>query len=66
LGDSVQQVLISETGTSAIAYEAPSLVEIGAVHEITLGRGQRCFWGKKWGGSDGLEFMGIAVPVSSC
>lgn len=51
---------------SASAYEPPVLHEIGSVYELTLARGPRCFWGKKWGGSDGLEFMGITVPVSSC
>lgn len=52
--------------TSGHEYEPPSLVELGAVHDVTLGLRGRCYWGKKWGGSDGLEFMGMSVPVSSC
>jgi hypothetical protein len=44
-------------------YEPPKLFEIGGVYELTL---SGCFLDKKWGGSDGLHFMGIAVPVSSC
>jgi hypothetical protein len=44
-------------------YEAPKLVEIGGVYELTL-RG--CFMDKKWGGSDGLSFGPITIPVSSC
>ena len=47
-------------------YEPPALVEIGSVHDLTLAGRDRCFWGKKWGGTDGLEFMGINIPVSSC
>jgi hypothetical protein len=43
-------------------YEAPRLVEIGGVYELTLG----CFMDKKWGGSDGLKFGPITIPVSSC
>jgi hypothetical protein len=45
------------------SYEPPKLHEIGGVYELTL---SGCFLDKKWGGSDGLHFMGIAVPVSSC
>jgi hypothetical protein len=57
----------SPTLTAPDAYKSPTLVEIGSVHELTLNpRPSRCFWGKKWGGTDGLEFMGITVPVSSC
>jgi hypothetical protein len=53
----------SGAAVPALTYDAPALVEIGPVHEITLGG---CFWDKKWGGTDGLEFMGMNVPVSSC
>jgi hypothetical protein len=57
----------SPTKTSIVrAYEPPTLVDLGAVHDVTLGLRGRCFWGKKWGGTDGLEFMGMSVPVSSC
>jgi hypothetical protein len=48
------------------SYEPPVLHEIGPVYDLTLTGGSRCWWGKKWGGTDGLEFMGITVPVSSC
>jgi hypothetical protein len=44
-------------------YEPPALVEIGSVYDLTL---NGCFLDKKWGGSDGLQFMGINIPVSSC
>ena len=44
-------------------YESPKLFEIGGVYELTL---SGCFHDKKWGGSDGLQFMGINIPVSSC
>jgi hypothetical protein len=44
-------------------YEPPKLFEIGGVYELTL---SGCFLDKKWGGSDGLHFMGMPVPVSSC
>jgi hypothetical protein len=44
-------------------YEAPRLVEIGGVYELTL---NGCFFDKKWGGSDGLKFGPITIPVSSC
>lgn len=47
-------------------YEAPRLTEIGSVHSLTLNHNDRCFWGKKWGGVDGIEFMNITIPVSSC
>lgn len=45
------------------AYEAPSLVVLGTVHELTL---WGCFWDKKLGGTDGFTWMGIAVPISNC
>jgi hypothetical protein len=44
-------------------YEAPKLIEIGGVYELTL---NGCFMDKKWGGSDGLKFGPITIPVSSC
>lgn len=53
-----------ETAGSA-EYEPPQLRELGLVCDLTL-TGGRCWWGKKWGGTDGLEFMGINIPVSSC
>ena len=53
----------AQFGTENEAYEAPRLVEIGGVHELTL---NGCFFDKKWGGSDGMSFGPIAIPVSSC
>ena len=47
-------------------YEPPALTVLGAVHELTLHGGDKCLWGKQWGGSDGLQWMGINIPVSSC
>jgi hypothetical protein len=47
---------------TAETYEAPSLVVLGSVHELTL----HCFWDKKLGGTDGFTFMGINVPISNC
>lgn len=44
-------------------YAPPALTIIGSVHTLTL---NGCWWGKKWGGVDGLEFMNIQIPVSSC
>ena len=50
-------------GTENEHYEAPRLVEIGGVYELTL---TGCFFDKKWGGSDGMSFGPINIPVSSC
>ena len=47
------------------AYEPPVVTVVGSVHSLTL-TGGRCWWGKKWGGVDGIEFMNISIPVSSC
>jgi hypothetical protein len=44
-------------------YEPPTLTEIGAVYDLTL---SGCFLDKKWGGSDGIKWLGINIPVSSC
>jgi hypothetical protein len=46
-----------------LAYKPPTLVELGAVAELTL---TGCFFGKHLGGSDGFTFMGINVPISNC
>lgn len=55
-------------GVKLAPYVPRALTVVGSVYELTLhhGGGQRCFFGKKWGGSDGLEFMNIQIPVSSC
>jgi hypothetical protein len=53
----------SAPATRSGAYTPPSLTVVGSVHALTL---HRCWWGKKWGGVDGLEFMNIQIPVSSC
>ncbi len=47
----------------ATNYEPPRLIEIGGIYELTL---HGCFMDKKWGGSDGLKFGPITIPVSSC
>jgi hypothetical protein len=65
-GQTTPAAVSAEVSTPPVPYEAPALVEIGSVHELTLSGRGRCFWGKKWGGSDGLEWMGINIPVSSC
>ena len=57
--------IVTSTHPVGTEYEAPEIRTIGTVHELTLNP-QFCLFGKKWGGSDGLEFMGINVPVSSC
>lgn len=44
---------------STAAYEAPALVELGALQEVTLG----C--DKTLGSSDGFTFMGQAVVCRS-
>lgn len=44
-------------------YEPPRLIQIGGVYELTL---DGCFYDKKWGGTDGLSFGPITIPVSSC
>ena len=43
-------------------YEAPKLLEIGGVYELTLKGGCKV---KKGGGADGLKFAG-SISVSSC
>jgi hypothetical protein len=54
----------SSTTTARDSYEAPSLVILGTVHQLTLTGG--CWWDKQLGGSDGFTFMGIAMPISNC
>ena len=44
---------------STAAYEAPALVELGALQEVTLG----C--DKTLGSSDGFTFMGQAIVCRS-
>ncbi len=44
---------------STAAYEAPELVELGALQELTLG----C--DKTFGSSDGFTFMGQSIVCSS-
>jgi hypothetical protein len=54
----------TSSSASPGVYEAPRIVVLGTVHELTLHGG--CFWDKKLGGSDGFTFMGISVPISNC
>jgi hypothetical protein len=44
---------------STVGYEAPALVDLGAIAELTLAD---CV-DKQWGSSDGHTFMGIA-PIT--
>ncbi len=44
---------------STVAYEAPALVELGALQELTL----HC--DKKLGSSDGFTFQGLAIVCNS-
>jgi hypothetical protein len=48
------------------SYEAPRLVELGAVSAETRTGLHGCYWNKQFGGSDGWTFMGISVPISNC
>lgn len=43
------------------AYEAPQIVEIGSVHELTLTGPVP----KEFGGGDGFTFMGIGIHNAS-
>ena len=54
----------SSKTTSSDSYEAPSLVVLGTIHNLTLTRG--CWWDKTLGGTDGFTWMGIPVPISNC
>jgi hypothetical protein len=57
---SEEETLMVNDGTvSTAAYEAPALVEIGALQELTLG----C--DKTYGSSDGFTFMGQAIVCTS-
>jgi hypothetical protein len=40
------------------AYEPPAISVLGSVAELT-----QDIFDKRWGGSDGWQFMGINVPV---
>jgi hypothetical protein len=48
----------------ALEYQAPALIELGAVSELTLTGG--CYFNKQLGGSDGFTWMGIDIPISNC
>jgi hypothetical protein len=55
------------TASAAVAYSPPKLTVVGSVYELTLFGGRdRCFFGKKYGGSDGLHVGPVLLPVSSC
>ena len=46
-------------GVLMVGYEKPTVVRLGALAELTL-----TDWSSKaWGGSDGIVFMGINVPI---
>lgn len=41
-----------------VGYEKPTVTRLGTLAELTL------TWSDKaWGGSDGIVFMGINVPI---
>jgi hypothetical protein len=64
LGYSTYTSLTPQSGDGlGTTYEPPRLIEIGGVYELTL---DGCFMDKKWGGTDGLSFGPITIPVSSC
>ena len=44
-------------------YQRPTVERLGSLAEITL---SGCFQNKALGGSDGVVFMGIDVPISNC
>jgi hypothetical protein len=47
-------------------YDPPRVVVLGPVSTLTLqGRGV-CFHGKREGGSDGMSYMGVQIPIASC
>lgn len=42
-----------------VGYEKPTVTRLGTLAELTL-----THWSDKaWGGTDGLMFMGINVPI---
>ncbi len=40
-----------------VGYEKPTVTRLGSLAELTL------TWDKAWGGSDGIVFMGIDIPI---
>jgi hypothetical protein len=46
-------------------YEPPAVVDLGSFAALTQ-YGSGCLFGKQLGGSDGITFMGIGVPISNC
>ena len=42
-----------------VGYEKPTVTRLGTLAELTLTEGGT----KAWGGSDGIVFMGITVPI---
>jgi hypothetical protein len=61
------QARITTAGAEVPPYLPPTLTVVGSVYDLTLtGGGHRCFFGKKWGGSDGVEYMNQQISISSC
>jgi hypothetical protein len=46
----------SHKGVFMLGYEKPTVERLGSLAELTL-------TDKAWGGSDGIVFMGINVPL---
>ena len=51
--------IVLKEGRSGAKYEPPALVELGTLHELTLG----C--NKDWGGSDGFTFQQTPIVCTS-
>ena len=52
-------VVKQHRGVFMVGYEKPTVVRLGSLAELTL-----TDWSSKaWGGSDGIVFMGINVPI---
>jgi hypothetical protein len=63
----VQTPKVTRDGVEVPRYSPPTMTVVGSVYELTLDGGwDKCFYGKKLGGSDGLHVGPIQIPISSC
>jgi hypothetical protein len=61
---SAKEIVVVATPTeSTVAYEAPALVDLGAIAELTLVN-VGCT-NKDWGSSDGIYLQGVPITCSS-